>query len=71
MASALKGAGYAVDQVGNAVKNLYGLGPDALNGVLSGVGFATDQIKGFFNSLGGSFADKFKDIGSKLDPRHW
>ncbi|HLJ89313.1 MAG TPA: hypothetical protein VKZ53_21020 [Candidatus Angelobacter sp.] len=70
-ARALKGAGYAVNETGTFVKNTYNLGADQLNKVLSGVGYAGDQIKGFFNSLGGSFADAFKDVGNKLDPTKW
>jgi hypothetical protein len=71
VAAALRGAGFAVDQVGSFVKNAFNLGPDALKGVLQGVGFAGDQIKGFFDSLGGAFAQTFQDIGHKLDPTHW
>ncbi len=71
VASALKGAGFAVDQVGNFVKNSFNLGPGDLNNVLQGVGFAADQVKGFFNSLGGAFAQTFSEAAKKLDPRNW
>ncbi|HEX8110301.1 MAG TPA: hypothetical protein VF516_21365 [Kofleriaceae bacterium] len=70
-ASALKKAGYAVNETGDFAKNAYNLGPDRLKSVLSNAGYAGDQIKDFFHSLGGAFADAFKDVGKKLDPTHW
>ena len=70
-ATALRGAGYAVNETGTFVKDAYGLGADALKSALNGAGFATDQIKGFFQSLGGSFAKTFEEVGKKLDPSRW
>jgi hypothetical protein len=78
IASALKGAGYALDEVGGYVKTAFNLGPEQLRNVLQGAGFAADQIKGFFQSLGGAFSDFFSDVGKKiedagkkLDPTKW
>ncbi len=71
MASALRYAGYGVSETGNFVKNVYNLGPDALNSVLKGAGYAASEVESFFKSLGGAFADLFKDIGNVLNPSNW
>jgi hypothetical protein len=71
MASALRGAGYTVDQAGSFVKDAYHLGSDDLKKALEGAGYATNQVKGFFKSLGGEFADAFKDVGDAINPSNW
>lgn len=74
-AGALRGAGYAVNETGTFLKNSFGLAPDGLNAALSGAGYAADQVKGFFGSLGGSFASFFEGAGGAvvkaLDPTGW
>ena len=67
----LKGAGYAVNEVGNFLKDAFSLGPEALKGALEGVGYAAGEVKDFFVSIGGSFGDFFGDVGDALDPTGW
>ncbi len=71
MAEALKYAGFGVSEVGRFVKDVYNLGPEALNSALKGAGYAAKEIEGFFNSLGGAFANMFKEVEKIVNPSKW
>lgn len=69
MASALKGAGYAANEVGNFMKNTYKLGDKALRNVLEGAGYAANEVRNFVGDIAEDISGKIEDTGRKIEDK--
>jgi hypothetical protein len=67
-AQALRGAGYAADQVAGAMKTAFNLTAEQAQAVLNAVGYAANEVADAMKSV---FNWIKKNPFAPLDPRHW